>query len=179
MIGNDIVDLELAKKQSNWQRKGWLQKIFTETEQQLILDSCKPELQVWKFWSMKEACYKAHQRCLAHSPRYNPLSFECALNGLISIQGEQYQSIVESTGQYVYSVAKKMPLPYTSKIFDTKVDLKVKLSEFVTMSSNNISSVHITKDQNNIPQLLVNAKTVKYTFSFTNHGKYAAFAITI
>ena len=28
--GNDIVDLSLAKTESNWKRKGFLEKIFTE-----------------------------------------------------------------------------------------------------------------------------------------------------
>ena len=37
MIGNDIVDLKLAKNQSNWQRKGFLEKQFTEEEQKTIL----------------------------------------------------------------------------------------------------------------------------------------------
>ena len=32
MIGNDIVDLDLARTQSNWQRKGFLDKIFTKKE---------------------------------------------------------------------------------------------------------------------------------------------------
>ena len=32
MIGNDVVDLQLAKTQSNWQRKGFLEKQFTEFE---------------------------------------------------------------------------------------------------------------------------------------------------
>ncbi|WP_332368793.1 hypothetical protein [Spirosoma telluris] len=29
MIGNDIVDLTQAKQESNWQRKGFLHKLFT------------------------------------------------------------------------------------------------------------------------------------------------------
>ena len=36
-IGNDIVDLSLAKIQSNWQRKGFLEKQFTQKEQIEIL----------------------------------------------------------------------------------------------------------------------------------------------
>ena len=33
MIGNDIVDLNLAERQSNWQRPGFLEKQFTIQEQ--------------------------------------------------------------------------------------------------------------------------------------------------
>ena len=42
MIGNDIVDLALAKKQSNWRRKGYFEKIFTQQEQHLINNTQNP-----------------------------------------------------------------------------------------------------------------------------------------
>ena len=47
MIGNDVVDLALAKIESNWQRKGFLNKIFTENEKILIQKSKNQELMVW------------------------------------------------------------------------------------------------------------------------------------
>mgnify|MGYP003583470498 CR=1 FL=1 len=43
MIGNDIVDLVLAKKESNWKRNRFLDKIFTIKEQVLIVDAENPE----------------------------------------------------------------------------------------------------------------------------------------
>jgi len=58
MIGNDVIDLDLAKVESNWQRKGFLDKIFTPNEQNLILSSEKPTIMVWTLWSRKEAVYK-------------------------------------------------------------------------------------------------------------------------
>lgn len=58
MIGNDVVDLALAKKESNWQRKGFLEKLFTLQEQKLILESQNPSEMVWVLWSRKEAVYK-------------------------------------------------------------------------------------------------------------------------
>jgi len=57
MIGNDIVDLELALKESNWKRKGFLNKIFTNEEQLLISSAINPEIMVWNLWSRKEAAY--------------------------------------------------------------------------------------------------------------------------
>ncbi len=47
MIGNDIIDLNLIRAQSNWQREGFLQKLFSEEEQTLIQNSQDPELNVW------------------------------------------------------------------------------------------------------------------------------------
>lgn len=58
MIGNDLVDLQLASKESNWQRKGYLQKVCTPEEQELILTSANPYRVFWTLWSMKESVYK-------------------------------------------------------------------------------------------------------------------------
>ena len=62
MIGNDVVDLILAKKESNWKRKGFLDKIFTTFEQNLIENAPSQDEMVWMLWSVKESVYKAYQR---------------------------------------------------------------------------------------------------------------------
>ena len=30
MIGNDVIDLQQSRQESNWQRKGFLEKLFTQ-----------------------------------------------------------------------------------------------------------------------------------------------------
>ena len=77
MIGNDIVDLELAAVQSNWRRKGFLEKVFTASEREIISSGEDPDLTVWLLWSMKEAAYKAHQRRFSLSRRLNWQYQEC------------------------------------------------------------------------------------------------------
>ncbi|AWH86026.1 phosphopantetheinyl transferase [Flavobacterium album] len=62
MIGNDVIDLAAAKKESNWQREGFLQRLFSEEEQQAIANHPEQETMVWVLWSMKEAAYKAWNR---------------------------------------------------------------------------------------------------------------------
>ena len=63
MIGNDIVDLLLAKKESNWQRARYLDKLFSPAEQLMILETqTNPDFMVWLLWSMKEAAYKIISR---------------------------------------------------------------------------------------------------------------------
>lgn len=76
MIGNDIVDLALALKESNWKRKGYLDKIFTKNEQLLIIKSDNPSNMVWNLWSRKEAAYKIFNRN-SRIRIYNPIKFEC------------------------------------------------------------------------------------------------------
>lgn len=62
MIGNDIVDLLQAAKDSNWQRNGFLDKLFTPEEQFLISSDIHPPKMVWLLWSMKESAYKIDSR---------------------------------------------------------------------------------------------------------------------
>lgn len=76
MIGNDIVDLAFARKESNWKRKGFLEKIFTTNEQLLILNSQNPETTVWNLWSRKEAAYKIYNR-LTQKRAFIPQQLEC------------------------------------------------------------------------------------------------------
>ena len=76
MIGNDIIDLALALKESNWKRKGFLDKIFTKNEQLLILNTQNPEVMVWNLWSRKEAAYKIYNRQTGIRG-YFPLQLEC------------------------------------------------------------------------------------------------------
>jgi phosphopantetheinyl transferase (holo-ACP synthase) len=48
VIGNDIVDLALARKESNWKRPGYLNKIFT-TKEQLLFHLLKTEYHGMEF----------------------------------------------------------------------------------------------------------------------------------
>ena len=46
MIGNDIIDLTQSRIESRWQRKGFVEKLFTDKEQRYIKDYEKPETMV-------------------------------------------------------------------------------------------------------------------------------------
>jgi phosphopantetheinyl transferase (holo-ACP synthase) len=76
VIGNDVIDLALAQKQSNWKRKGFLHKIFTAKEQLRILESRNPEEMVWNLWSRKEAAYKIYNR-QTQIRAFIPTQLEC------------------------------------------------------------------------------------------------------
>ncbi len=178
MIGNDIVDLQFASYQSNWQRKGWLQKIFTTAEQQHIHNSENPNRMVWKLWSMKEATYKVHQSYLSHAPRYNPLDFHCSLNGNVYIHNHIYGVKTETTKEYVHSVAMQYDVNYDSKIMQKGEDLKLRLKQTLAEKVDiNISNITIEKDKNRIPRIYIDKKETNIGISLTHHGEYSAFVI--
>ncbi|WP_166923177.1 4'-phosphopantetheinyl transferase family protein [Flavobacterium poyangense] len=78
MIGNDVVNLPQSRIESNWLRKGFIEKIFTPDEQLLITNSADPEIMVWLLWSMKEAAYKIYNR-QTKIREYIPLKLLCKI----------------------------------------------------------------------------------------------------
>ena len=108
MIGNDVVDLNLAETESNWQRKGFLDKQFTKKEQSTILKADNSFLQVWLFWSMKEAAYKCYTQ--QHEKRFfAPQKFECSLisksEGIVVFEYKKFYTTTFFDPFYVYTIA--------------------------------------------------------------------------
>lgn len=114
MIGNDIIDLALAQKESNWKRKGFLDKIFTPNEQFLILNARNPEVMVWNLWSRKEAAYKIYNR-ETQIRGYFPLQLECfeleiideIIFGKVVMKNFVYFTKTTITSQFVHTIAVK------------------------------------------------------------------------
>ena len=116
MIGNDIVDLALAQKESNWKRKGFIDKIFTEKEKKLLRESLNPEIMVWNLWSRKEAAYKIYNRN-TKVRAYIPHLLECTnlkskgnkTWGKVICKDQLYYTLTYTTSEYIYSVATINP----------------------------------------------------------------------
>jgi phosphopantetheinyl transferase (holo-ACP synthase) len=116
MIGNDVIDLRLAKAQSNWKRKGFLEKLFTIAEQRFILEATDSETMVWILWSRKEAAYKIFNRETSIRS-YNPLQFECLemvlhdgfYYGKVTCQNYIYHSKTGFNADFVYTIAAEHP----------------------------------------------------------------------
>ena len=108
MIGNDIVDLKLAKTESNWQRKGFLNKIFTENEQIIIQNSNNQENMVWNLWSRKEAGYKIYNR-QTEIRSFNPIQFECvdidSKIGLVVFKNKRYFTKTKISKKFIHTIA--------------------------------------------------------------------------
>lgn len=155
MIGNDIVDLQLARKQSNWKRKGFLDKIFSLQEQALIHNSCNPELMVWNLWSRKEAAYKIYNR-ITGITGYFPWQLECFYEshsqGKVVIDDCVFYTQTEITNDYVYTTA----------VADRAIFDKIKLLEI----SDNI------KKHNGLPYMMDEDSNLLKPISITHHGRF-------
>ena len=150
MIGNDIVDLDLARKESNWKREGFLDKIYTKQEQSLILNDPNPELMLWSLWSRKEASYKIYNR-ITGIRGYFPSRLQCHYvnenSGTVSIDGFVFYTQTQITNDYIYSIAvSEMSIFNKIKPLESleKIEKENGIPYILDVSSNAISPVSIT-----------------------------------
>ncbi|AOW11366.1 phosphopantetheinyl transferase [Flavobacterium gilvum] len=155
MIGNDIVDLDLAQSESNWQRKGFLDKIFSQDEKRLILTNSNPELMVWNLWSRKEAAYKIYNR-ITGIREYFPLGLCCNYennqSGTVSIEGFVFYTKTQIEKDYVYTIA----------VSEVSIWNKIKV----------LNSLESIKKENGIPYILNNFSNTINPVSITHHGRF-------
>ena len=108
MIGNDVVDLKLAKIESNWKRKAYLDKIFTDVEQNFILKSNAEDQTVWNLWSRKEAVYKILIQ-QGYKKGFYPKKIECldeqVSAGKVQFNSKLYYTNTSISDDYIHSVA--------------------------------------------------------------------------
>lgn len=190
MIGNDVVDLKLASRQSDWRREGFLEKVFSVTEQHQILASKEPEKLVWLLWSMKEAAYKAHQRRF-HLPRkINWQEFECSLtavsdksaSGRVKAGKAEYITASEITEACLHTAAEiKDRNIVKNSIFETSsAEMKQlflqQISEAFKVPK---KALKIHKDLQGIPFVSFGTTTLFEDFSFSGHGRFCAFSMAV
>ncbi|KAF2341898.1 4'-phosphopantetheinyl transferase superfamily protein [Flavobacterium tistrianum] len=155
MIGNDIIDLAQSRIESRWQRKGFIEKLFTEEEQQYIKDSEKPEIMVWLLWSMKEAAYKIYNR-QTKIREFSPKKLCCSIDFLSS--NLSLGKVICNENTY-----------YTKSIFSLENIHTIAVDNFANI--NNVIEVEnkeIVKDENGIPFL--KTSNILHDISISHHG---------
>lgn len=154
MIGNDIVDLALARKESNWKRNGFLNKLFTSDEQLFIESSINQEVRVWDLWSRKEAVYKIFNRATGIR-KFNPIQLECLDSNLdigkMVFEDQVYYTKTKITSEFIYTEAV------------------LNENDFNTIQS--ISRPSVIIKENGIPYYY-NSNLIKKPLSITHHGRF-------
>ena len=181
MIGNDIIDLSLAKTESNWQRRGFLEKQFTANEQQLILAATNSFILVWRFWSMKEAAYKvfAQQNEIRF---FAPKKFDCLLisekEGLVFYKDQRFYTSSIVTQNYIFTLAsfEKSTKVYSKFVMPCVIDLmiKIKLEDVTTFSAIEIEQ---KKSKNGAPLYYYKGTQLARSCSISHHGNYGVFSL--
>ncbi|MEO8398666.1 MAG: 4'-phosphopantetheinyl transferase superfamily protein [Ignavibacteriaceae bacterium] len=199
MIGNDVVDLAAAAKESNWQRKGFLKKIFTEKEQFFIASSDDPNLTVWLLWSMKESAYKIFVQ--QSSKRfYSPLKFECTqinnssevFNAQVFYENIKYEITSKVLNEGIFTTAFLNTNEAEQLIFHENLEINYKsfrdrrkkinsalLNNVAEKINKPAANLVIKKDKFDIPYLFENESRLDASVSISHHGRYAAYAVEL
>jgi phosphopantetheinyl transferase (holo-ACP synthase) len=172
MIGNDIVDLRQSRLESNWQRKGWIDKLFSIEEQAFLSVSSDREKIIWLLWSMKEAAYKIVNRCDKKS-FFAPAKFHCSLkdlsehaaNGIVSFQdiGYPVKSII--CEDFIHTIAYA---PLAKNIYPHLIIQPI--AHEVQLQPH----FAFYKDMAGIPFIFNNKDNVTIAASLSHHGRYRA-----
>jgi len=184
VIGNDIIDLNLARKQSNWQRRGFLQKIFINEERDSILNAKDPELNVWLLWSMKEAVYKAVQRKYNLERFYNPKRFVCEqveinsgkARGVVCFDAEVFEINSILFSDMIHTCTANTEISWISENKNSRIRLLQKISYQRNIP---LESLNISKDRLGIPFLTYRGDNLQIPFSLSHHGDYSAYALSL
>jgi hypothetical protein len=155
MIGNDVIDILAARKQSNWKRPGFLQKLFTANEQEIIHNYHDPEVMVWALWSMKEAAYKIYNRETSIRS-FIPHLLECSIN-------TKLLSGIVTTGNFRY---------YTKTVIDDLMIHTVAVKNFNLFSKiSELQEDTVLKDDDNLPYIITSGFQAT-PISISHHGRF-------
>lgn len=189
MIGNDIIDLNVAGINSRWQEQRFLDKLFTKEEQLFILKDGLRFQNIWRLWSMKESAYKIHARMVSSSI-FNPKSFHCKItsekSGLVFFGDHKVNTTTENNNNVIYTTAYFQNSLHINKIVLLEGTVKQKhqflkekaIQAYVDFKSVSKTSVSILKNDHGVPQFFRNEKLQDDALTLTHHGQYGGFAIS-
>ena len=178
MNGNDIIDLSLAKTQSNWQRKGFLEKQFTHKEQKKIHESENPFEMVWRLWSMKESAYKIvvqqQQRRF-----FAPQKFECEIisetKGKVIFENQTFDTETSTTRKYIYTSINKSEYQKVWK----EENINKEAMFFWIEKTLKMPTAKIKKNAYGVPNIYNKVRRISKSCSITHHGNYSGIEFTL
>lgn len=174
MLGNDIVDLRQARRDSKWERKGYLEKICTPAEQELILNAEVPSVMLWLVWSMKEAAYKAENR-LTNQRLYAPASFSCiqmSFDGTFRVSYKDRLFYISSTlnDKYIHSIAMLHP----SDLRHVHISYLQNKPDYAQDFARQYPEYSLKKDKAGLPAVIDYQTGLTHAASISHHGQYLA-----
>ncbi len=193
MIGNDIVDLAQAKRESNWRRTGFLAKIFTSYEQHLIDAAINPDQMVWLLWSMKESAYKLAIRS-TQKRVFAPQKLACHIDELTgtTCSGtvhyvEEYRSISVLAPDYISTITcsadiaptlTETIIPFADATYQTqhRVIRQRIIQHCSALFAVPEQAIQLCKNNIGIPEVRV-ANSAVLPLSISHHGHFGAYVM--
>lgn len=177
MVGNDIVDLKQAAKDSNWRRNGYLNKICTPLERELILTDDDPSAMLWLIWSMKEASYKVINR-MTGIRSFCPGLYACSD---LAFNGSQATASINFDSCSIFNRAELQEDRVHSSAVLKKEELEYLQTYHLTNSRDYMDEFNkafpeylLTKNTAGLPFITHLSTLRTYYASVSHHGRYAA-----
>jgi len=172
MLGNDIIDRELAAQQSNWRRKNYLAKIFTPAEQLEIKRADEPDLVVWLLWSMKEAAYKIVNRDTGIR-FFKPLALVCNFKigpglatGTVTYQQKVFATTTEIKAGFIHSLALGDGLTFA----DVEVIHCTNQAAYLQQFNLENPTIRLQKDSQLLPEIYHHERKITTMATISHHG---------
>ncbi|MBO9730149.1 MAG: 4'-phosphopantetheinyl transferase superfamily protein [Chitinophaga sp.] len=172
MIGNDIVDLDLAEKESNIHRNRFRDKLFLPHEKTLIEKAAHPDVMLWLLWSCKEAVYKIIHR-ITHERKFAPQQFACYLSpnteaaGEVVYQQQHYYFQSRRVGSGIHTMAAVSRTLLDQVTIQTAYHVKPGWQHLLPATE------LFQKDEHGIPYVRDSYSGARWPVSVSHHGKYA------
>ncbi len=179
MIGNDVIDLKLAEKESDWTRRGFLKKQFTKKEQKSIYESKDPFTLVWALWSLKEAAYKIWVQ-QSKKRAFNPLNFECKFTsedqGIVCFESQKVHTNTHFNEFFIHTVAcfDKEAEVYSEIGSPQTIDQRLK-KQIESKTGVPASEIEQRKSEFGVPSYYHQGSLLVSACSMSHHGNYGAF----
>jgi len=188
-INNWSKAIEETRQTSDWTRHGYLDKVFTLSEQLLIAESSNAFTTVWRLWSMKESAYKVYIQSGGHRS-YSPTKLECSIVndrlGRVKIGKLTTTTSTDITSEYIYTTAAIELHNVSHSICKLgSLDIKAQsralynqlMDDYAKTHSLNRTQLTLRKTKTGQPQLYYNDSVMVTNLSLTHHGKYGAYSI--
>jgi phosphopantetheinyl transferase (holo-ACP synthase) len=173
MIGNDIIDRQaiISRSGAHWER--FREKTMSKSEQEILADFRKDQLDIWLAWAIKESVYKLEYQ--SHPKRYfAPKTIE-----VLSLQQARgkwgaYQVDIVWNTNYIHALA------WTASTHSPKsmifLNRPIRLDKLITSHLQDTFPERAFSIQKNLfPQIQVDQKTF-WPLSKSHHGRWIAFA---
>jgi len=188
MVGNDIIDIEQTRRSTDWERRRFIEKIFTEKEQAIIAAFFDPFLIVWQMWSMKESAYKVFIQ--AGGERfYNPKKIECSFddfeNGEVKIDSLILKTSTLINENYIFSTATHDDSNVESCVFELpENDIHLQsefireqlIKDFSKIKNQETEDLEIRKTASGVPLIYYKNKVLDISISMTHHGGFGGYS---
>lgn len=190
MIGNDIIDLNLAKQNSRWKEQRFLDKLFSKEEQSFILSDTSRFQNIWRLWSMKESAYKIISR-LEGRVRFNPTDYLCSMksaldgqviykNTILFTTTNMNQKFIQTTAFFNRNwISEVIPMVRLNHHYQ-QVELRRHVIDFFNNDKYwSFDTLDIRKDHLGIPHIYKNDILQMSQLSLSHHGYFGAWAVSV